>query len=62
MPQAFAQDPVALALAQHAVAAGADLELTVQHRAFLYMPYMHSESTSTSRPQRTDLNEPTVFA
>ena len=43
-PNAFAADPLALALAQTAVALGADLELPVDQRAFLYMPYMHSES------------------
>ena len=43
-PLAFAADPLALALAQEAVAAGADLPLPVEQRAFLYMPYMHSES------------------
>jgi uncharacterized protein (DUF924 family) len=42
---AFACDPMALALAQEAVAAGADLALPVAYRAFCYMPYMHSEST-----------------
>ena len=42
--RAFATDPLALALAQEAVAAGADAELTSEQRAFLYMPYMHSES------------------
>ena len=41
---AFAADPLALALAQEAVTAGADLALDVERRAFLYMPYMHSES------------------
>lgn len=41
---AFANDALALALAQSAVAAGADLELELGQRAFLYMPYMHSES------------------
>ncbi|MGC3874008.1 DUF924 family protein [Halomonas sp. GXIMD04776] len=41
---AFAQDPQALALAQEAVAARADRHLKVAQRAFLYMPYMHSES------------------
>lgn len=41
---AFAQDPQALVLAQEAVAAGADRHLEVRQRAFLYMPYMHSES------------------
>ncbi|MBK9520737.1 MAG: DUF924 domain-containing protein [Rhodocyclaceae bacterium] len=41
---AFACDALALALAQTAVATGADRELKVEQRAFLYMPYMHSES------------------
>lgn len=43
-PEAFTQDPLALALAQEAVAAGADESLEPMQRAFLYMPYMHSES------------------
>lgn len=43
-PLAFAQDPLALALAQEAVAGGHDQQLVPQHRAFVYMPYMHSES------------------
>ena len=43
-PQAFACDPLALALAQHAVALQADQALPTQQRTFLYMPYMHSES------------------
>ncbi|HQT26667.1 MAG TPA: DUF924 family protein, partial [Burkholderiales bacterium] len=34
----------ALALAQTAVAMAADRELDTTRRAFLYMPYMHSES------------------
>lgn len=41
---AFANDPLALALAQTAVAVYADRELDATQRAFLYMPYMHSES------------------
>lgn len=41
---AFAQDPMALALAQEAVAAGAHEALTPIERTFLLMPYMHSES------------------
>lgn len=41
---AFAADPMALALAQEAVASADDLKLSVEERAFLYMPYMHSES------------------
>lgn len=42
--RAFAADPQALALAQEAVAAKAAAVLAPHHRAFLYMPYMHSES------------------
>jgi uncharacterized protein (DUF924 family) len=41
---AFANDALALALAQEAVARGCDLELTAAERAFLYLPWMHSES------------------
>ncbi|MEB3288989.1 MAG: DUF924 family protein [Leptolyngbya sp.] len=44
-PQAFAQDSMALVLAQEAVAAGALANLAnPMERAFLLMPYMHSES------------------
>ncbi len=42
--RAFDQDPMALVLAQEAVAQGLDLALPVVERSFLYMPYMHSES------------------
>ena len=41
---AFAQDPMALALAQEAVARGCHLELEPVRRVFLLLPYMHSES------------------
>ena len=41
---AFANDALALALAQEAVARGCDLELQPVERAFLYLPWMHSES------------------
>ena len=44
--QAFANDALALGLAQEAVAAGADRLLAPAERAFLYMPYMHSESAA----------------
>lgn len=43
-PMAFAQDPMALALAQEAVAKGVLNELNPDERAFLLLPYMHSES------------------
>ncbi|WP_417689413.1 DUF924 family protein [Pseudidiomarina sp.] len=42
--RAFAQDPMALALAQEAVSQGVDRSMNAEQRAFLYMPYMHSES------------------
>lgn len=43
-PRAFAQDPQALALAQEAVRDGALQALSEIERAFLLLPYMHSES------------------
>jgi len=42
---AFAQDAQALTLAQEAVAQQLDQSLTPEQRIFLYMPYMHSESS-----------------
>lgn len=41
---AFQQDTLALALAQEAVSLELHLELEASRRAFLLMPYMHSES------------------
>jgi len=43
-PRAFAQDALALALAQQLVASGQDRSLPLAQRSFAYMPYMHSES------------------
>jgi uncharacterized protein (DUF924 family) len=43
-PRAFAQDALALVLAQELVASGQDRSLSIAQRAFAYMPYMHSES------------------
>ncbi|MCG9695755.1 DUF924 family protein [Shewanella sp. Isolate11] len=40
----FAADTIALVLAQEAVACGVDKQLPDEQLAFLYMPYMHSES------------------
>jgi uncharacterized protein (DUF924 family) len=42
--RAFAADPLALALAQTAVALGVDRALDTRRRVFLHMPYLHSES------------------
>ena len=43
-PLAFAQDSMALALAQEAVSAGLLFKLDAEECGFLLMPYMHSES------------------
>jgi len=53
-PQAFAADSLALALAQEMVRRGQDRELPSDQRAFVYMPYMHSES-NTIHQQAVDL-------
>ncbi len=43
-PHAFAQDAMALVLAQELVASGQDRSLSLAQRSFAYTPYMHSES------------------
>ena len=43
-PRSFSSDPLALAIAQEAIAADADKRLSAVERNFLYMPFMHSES------------------
>lgn len=42
--RAFAQDGLALALAQEAISLQLDQQLSPKQRSFLYMPFMHSES------------------
>jgi uncharacterized protein (DUF924 family) len=44
-PRAFAQDAQALSLAQEALRSGEDERLETIQRSFLYLPFMHSEST-----------------
>ena len=41
---AFAQDSLALVLAQEAISLKLDAQLSPEQRSFLYMPFMHSES------------------
>lgn len=43
-PQSFSADTMALSLAQQAIAHKLDQKLDPEHRLFLYMPFMHSES------------------
>lgn len=47
--EAFAWDAMALALSQESIASGADRRLKPVERAFLYMPFMHSESRHVHR-------------
>jgi uncharacterized protein (DUF924 family) len=42
--RAFQYDPLALCLAQEAIATNAHEVLSAEKKAFLYMPFMHSES------------------
>ena len=43
LPRAFAADPLARRLAREAIDRGLDASLTNEERAFLYMPFEHSE-------------------
>jgi uncharacterized protein (DUF924 family) len=43
-PMMYRYDALALALAQEAVAAGADKKLSKDERLFMYLPFEHSES------------------
>ncbi len=42
---AFSNDALALALSQEAISVGADNLLDSTRRSFLYLPFMHSESS-----------------
>lgn len=55
-PKAFAQDPMALALAQEALPFAK--ELTTEEKAFLFMPFMHSESQKMHELAMQLFNEP----
>ena len=43
-PDAFANDTLALVLAQEAITFGADRKVEERKRGFFYLPFMHSES------------------
>ena len=57
-PGAFASDALALALAQTAIAVKADTGLEPARRAFLYMPFMHSESVAIHEVAAALFNAP----
>ena len=43
-PEAFASDGLAIHLAEEAIDKGHDKEMKPDHKPFLYLPFMHSES------------------
>jgi uncharacterized protein (DUF924 family) len=43
-PRTFAADPLALAIANRAIARGFDEQLELPKRSFFYLPFMHSEN------------------
>jgi uncharacterized protein (DUF924 family) len=43
-PESFRTDVLALAATKHAISLGFDIGMPSQHKAFLYMPLMHSEA------------------
>lgn len=47
--RAFATDPQALSVTQHAIARGLDQQLPPLQRWFLYIPFMHSENLDHQR-------------
>lgn len=57
-PLAFAQDALALALAQELVTGQHDRALPAAERAFAYMPYMHSESLAIHDQALLLFNQP----
>ena len=56
--RAFAQDALALALAQELVASAQDRSLPLVQRSFAYMPYMHSESALVHAQAVVLFNQP----
>ena len=48
-PQMYRHDALALALAQEAIAAGADKKLNKDERMFMYLPFEHSESRKVQK-------------
>jgi len=57
-PLSFAYDSLALALAQEALTARVNQSLNASQKAFLYMPFMHSESPVIHQRAMELFNEP----
>lgn len=48
-PDAFSADELALSISQEVIKSGKDKELSGTERSFLYMPFMHSESSEVHK-------------
>jgi len=57
-PESFAYDDIALERAKEAISMGDDKKLNTTQRAFLYMPYMHSESLAIHEEAVTLFSKP----
>ncbi|MDC2887911.1 DUF924 family protein [Psychrosphaera algicola] len=56
--RAFESDPLALVLAQEAIAHRLDVAMSIPQKSFLYMPFMHSESPSIHKVAVTIFDQP----
>jgi len=56
--KAFASDNLALILAQEAIRQGDDQRIDIEQRAFMYMPYMHSESAMIHKQAEQLFSQP----
>lgn len=56
--RAFAQDSLALVLAQEAIFNDADKVIPLEWRSFMYMPFMHSESLTIHEQAVKIFNQP----
>lgn len=61
-PQSFSSDGMALILAQEAISKTFDKELEPTQRAFLYMPFMHSESLIIHQQAKKLFSQPEMRA
>lgn len=57
-PRSFAQDSLALAIAQDALQKRFQSELSLEEKIFLYMPFMHSESLLVHKKAMELFSEP----
>lgn len=58
LPQSFATEAISRDVARQAVSNGLDAQLSVEKKAFLYMPFMHSEDINDQEQSLTLFNQP----